>query len=65
MSGEGLSPMNVRGPNRRSLESVAALNRIPLDETEQLLEAVSIGVISEDDARSSIYAEGIRQHGVY
>lgn len=65
MSGEGSNAMNIRGKSLKSLESVAAIHRVPLDETEDLLEAVAIGVISEADARDSIYAEGLRQQGVY
>ncbi len=66
MSGEGASAMNVRGgSSRKSLGSIAALHRVPIDETDELLEMVEIGVISEADARESIYREGLRQQGVY
>jgi hypothetical protein len=65
MSGEGFAPMSMQVSNRRSLETTAALNRIPLDETEDLAAAVSIGVISEKDAIESIMAEGPRYQGTY
>jgi hypothetical protein len=57
--------MNSRGKARRSLETVAALMRIPFEEIEQLLEAVKKGVISEIDARESLLTEGVRVQGVY
>jgi hypothetical protein len=67
MSGEGTVAMNIRGSGSRarSLQTIAALHRVPLDETEDLLEMVDLGVISHADAKASIYAEGLRQQGVY